>query len=488
MKMKKELADVGMIGLAVMGENLALNMERNGYTVAVWNLEVEVVDRFVKGRGKGKNFVPTDTLQELVASITRPRKIMMMIRAGEPVDLVINQLLPYLDKGDIIIDGGNSHYTDTNRRYLSLKRKGIHFVGTGVSGGEEGALNGPSLMPGGAVDAWPEIQPLFQKIAAKLADGTPCCDWIGEGGAGHFVKMVHNGIEYGDMQLISEAYCMLAHLGSFNIKELQHAFAKWNQGDLESYLIEITANIFEHRDKDGKPLIDKILDVAGQKGTGKWAVDVALDMGVPLTLISESVFARSLSALKEERIEAAKILGGVDKQILDMNKATWANYVENALYGAKIISYAQGFSLLRAASKEYKWNLNYSSIALIWREGCIIRSAFLEKISDAYKKNPDLTNLVLDPFFMDKIKNSLAGWRIVACEVMRSGCPSPALISGLSYYDAYRSDRLPANLIQAQRDYFGAHTYERIDRPRGEFFHTDWTNTGGSTSSTTYNV
>ncbi len=446
-----------------------------------------VVDNFMQDRGKGKNFIPAYTLEKFVKSISRPRKIMLMIRAGEPVDSVIQQLLPFLDKEDIIIDGGNSNYLDTTRRYLFLKDIGIHFIGMGVSGGEEGALNGPSLMPGGAPEAWPAVKNMLCDIAAKLRDGTPCCDWIGEGGAGHFVKMVHNGIEYGDMQLISEAYFLLRHLGCLNIVELQNTFIKWNQGELESYLIEITADVLTKTDKDNLPLIDKILDVAGQKGTGKWAVDAALEMGNPLTLIAESVFARSLSALKDERESASKVLKEMSYQ-LDMNKATWINYVENALYAAKIISYAQGFSLMSTASKEYNWNLNFESIALIWREGCIIRSVFLEEISEAYKRNPDLSNLIMDDFFMNKIKTALPGWRIVVSEAAKNGYPIPALMSGLSYYDGYRRDVLPANLIQALRDYFGAHTYERVDSPRGEFFHTLWTDESGDTSSTPYNA
>lgn len=480
-------ADIGMIGLAVMGENLALNMESKGFTVAVWNYETEVVDKFAKGRGAGKNFIPTHSMEELVQAIEKPRKIMMMIRAGSPVDSVIEKISPLLDKGDILIDGGNSNYFDTTRRYEYLKEKGIHFVGSGVSGGEEGALNGPSLMPGGANEAWPEIKPVFQSIAAKLKDGTPCCDWVGEAGAGHFVKMVHNGIEYGDMQLITEAYHIMREVLVLTSDELSEVFADWNKGELDSYLIEITSEIFKHKDEDGKPLVDKILDKAGQKGTGKWTVNTALDLGTPLTLISESVFARALSAQKDERIVASKILKGSSSKV-SPDKQLLINQLKDALYASKIISYAQGYALLKEAAKEFAWNLNYGGIALIWRGGCIIRSGFLGKINEAYANNPALQNLLLDPFFADKINTAQAGWRAVVATAVTSGIPVPALSSALAYYDGYRTENLPSNLLQAQRDYFGAHTYERVDKPRGEFFHTNWTGLGGSTASTTYNV
>ncbi|MDR3704504.1 MAG: decarboxylating NADP(+)-dependent phosphogluconate dehydrogenase [Paludibacteraceae bacterium] len=480
-------ADIGMIGLAVMGENLSLNMENKGFTVAVWNYETEVVDKFVTGRGTGKKFIPTHTLEELVQAIERPRKIMMMIRAGNPVDSVIENITPLLDKGDILIDGGNSNYFDTIRRYELLKAKGIHFVGSGVSGGEEGALNGPSLMPGGANEAWKEIKPVFQGIAAKLEDGTPCCDWVGESGAGHFVKMVHNGIEYGDMQLITEAYHLMREVLHLSADELSEVFAEWNTGELNSYLIEISSEIFKHKDADGKPLVDKILDRAGQKGTGKWTVNTALDMGIPLTLISESVFARALSAQKDERVVASTILKGSATTIAP-EKKQFLDALKNALYASKIISYAQGYALLREAAKEYNWNLNYGGIALMWRGGCIIRSAFLGKINEAYINNPALQNLLLDPFFTDKINTAQAGWRSVVAAAVTAGIPVPALSSALAYYDGYRTANLPSNLLQAQRDYFGAHTYERTDKPRGEAFHTNWTGHGGSTSSTTYNV
>ncbi len=480
-------ANIGMIGLAVMGENLALNMENKGFTVAVWNHETEIVDKFMNGRGAGKNFIPAHSLEELVQSLEQPRKIMMMIRAGNPVDSVIERISPLLNNGDILIDGGNSNYFDTTRRYELLKEKGIHFVGSGVSGGEEGALNGPSLMPGGANEAWPEIKPIFQGIAAKLTDGTPCCDWVGESGAGHFVKMVHNGIEYGDMQLITEAYQIMRDVLGLSADELSEVFAEWNKGELDSYLIEITSEIFKHKDEDGKPLVDKILDKAGQKGTGKWTVNTALDLGTPLTLISESVFARALSAQKDERISASKILKGAASTISPEKKAL-IDQLKDALYASKIISYAQGYALLKEAAKEFNWNLNYGGIALMWRGGCIIRSVFLGKINEAYTNNPELQNLLLDPFFADKINQAQAGWRAVIATAVTAGIPVPALSSALAYYDGYRTENLPSNLLQAQRDYFGAHTYERVDKPRGEFFHTNWTGHGGSTASTTYNV
>jgi 6-phosphogluconate dehydrogenase len=470
-----------------MGENLALNMERNGYTVAVWNYEPEVVGRFMDNRGKNKQFIPTHTIREFVKSISRPRKIMMMIRAGKPVDMVIEQLLPFLEKGDIIIDGGNSNYEDTAWRYEYLKEKGIYFVGSGVSGGEEGALNGPSLMPGGASEAWAEIKPVFQDIAAKLQDGTPCCEWVGESGAGHFVKMVHNGVEYGDMQLIAEAYHLLKNLGGLTVDELHKVFSEWNKGDLDSYLIEITADILTKKDSDGTPLIEKILDTAGQKGTGKWAVHTALDLGNPLTLIGESVFARSLSAMKEERIRASGLLKSPDI-IEEKDKETFIAQVKDALYASKIISYTQGFTLFREAAKAYGWSLNYAGIAQMWRGGCIIRSAFLGKIQEAFSINPGLENLLLAPFFKDEIEKSDKGWRAAIAKAVTNGIPVPALSSALAYYDGYTTARLPANLIQAQRDYFGAHTYERTDKPRNAFFHTKWTEDGGDTASTTYNV
>lgn len=486
MNQTNKLADVGIIGLAVMGENLALNMESKGFKVAAWNLEYETAVKFANGRAKDKNFVISESLHDFVQSIQKPRSIMMMIRAGNPVDQVIENILPLLDQGDILIDGGNSNYFDTNRRHQYLKEKGINYVGSGVSGGEEGALNGPSLMPGGAAAAWPTIKPIFQAIAAKLEDGTPCCDWMGAEGAGHFVKMVHNGIEYGDMQLIGEAYHILREIGGLSPDELHKVFADWNQGDLNSYLIEITADIFSKKDTDGTALVNKILDKAGQKGTGKWTVNTALDLGNPLTLISESVFSRSLSALKDERVIASKVLNGPGNPI-NYDKTQLISDVKDALYAAKIISYTQGFSLLKEASKEFRWDLNLAGIALVWRGGCIIRSSFLGKISEAFKVNPVLNNLLLDDYFNQEVNKAQKGWRSVIAASAMNGIPVPALSSALAYFDGYRTENLPANLLQAQRDYFGAHTYERIDQARGQFFHTNWTGKGGDTTSSTYN-
>ncbi len=481
-----KLADIGVIGLAVMGENLALNMESKGFKVAAWNLEYETALKFANGRAKDKNFIISESLHNFVKSIQQPRSILMMIRAGNPVDQVIENILPLLDKGDILIDGGNSNYFDTNRRYKYLKEKGIHYVGSGVSGGEEGALNGPSLMPGGSVEAWPRIKTVFHAIAAKLEDGTPCCDWMGTEGAGHFVKMVHNGIEYGDMQLIGEAYHLLREIGGLSTNELHSVFDEWNKGDLNSYLIEITADIFTKKEEDGSALVDKILDKAGQKGTGKWTVNTALDLGNPLTLISESVFSRSLSALKDERTAAAKVISGPSNKT-SYDKQQLISDVKDALYAAKIISYTQGFSLLKEAAKEFNWELNLAGIALVWRGGCIIRSSFLGKISEAFKLNPQLNNLLLDEYFNKEVNKAQNGWRSVIAAAAMNGIPVPALSSALSYFDGYRTENLPANLLQAQRDYFGAHTYERIDKPRGQFFHTNWTGKGGDTTSSTYN-
>jgi len=484
-------ADIGLIGLAVMGENLVLNMESRGYTVAVFNRTTSKVDEFLAGRGKGKKFVGAKTPQELVASIKRPRKVMMLVKAGQPVDDTIATVEPFLEKGDILIDGGNTHYPDTTRRMKALAEKGIRYIGTGVSGGEEGALKGPSIMPGGDPTAWPEVKPIFQAIAAKVKDGdkeVPCCDWVGPEGAGHFVKMVHNGIEYGDMQLICEAYHLLKDLLGLTPPELQKVFAKWNGGALDSYLIEITAEIFGFRDPEtGKPLVDFILDKAGQKGTGKWTVDAATETGTPLTLISEAVFARCLSAQKDERVAAAPLLAGPVIQKLS-DREQFVNDVEMALYASKIISYAQGYALMAATAKENKWELNNGGIALMWRGGCIIRSAFLSKIKDAFDKNPKLVNLLVDPYFAAEIGRAQSGWRRVIAAGAVNGIPLPAMASALSYYDGYRNGRLPANLLQAQRDYFGAHTYERTDKPRGQFFHTNWTGRGGTTASTTYNA
>jgi len=488
----KDKADIGMIGLAVMGENLALNMESRGFTVAVYNrtvpgLEEGVVQRFIDGRGGGKNFIGSNTIEDFVRSLAAPRKIMMMVKAGKAVDELIDQLVPLLDHGDILIDGGNSHYPDTIRRTKHLESRGLLFIGTGVSGGEEGALHGPSIMPGGSPAAWPQVKPILQAIAAKLDDGTPCCDWVGEDGAGHFVKMVHNGIEYGDMQLICEAYEAMKELLGMPAEEMHEVFKKWDTGDLSSYLIEITADILAFKDADGQPLVEKILDTAGQKGTGKWASVVSLDLGIPLTLISEAVFARCLSAQKDERVEASKILPRVPKQFKRKKRGFLAD-LERALYASKIVSYTQGFVLLHEAAREYHWNLNYGGIATLWRGGCIIRSVFLAKIREVFDANPQLSNLLLDPFFGKRVERSQKSWRRVVSAAVLNGVWIPAFSTALSYYDGFRSGRLPANLLQAQRDYFGAHQYERVDKPRGQFFHTNWTGHGGGTASSSYTV
>ncbi|MBZ4657839.1 MAG: 6-phosphogluconate dehydrogenase [Methermicoccus sp.] len=483
----KKLADIGLIGLAVMGENLVLNMESKGFTVAVFNRTVDKVDAFINGRGKGKNFIGAHSLQELVASLERPRKVMMLVKAGQPVDDFIEQLIPLLEPGDIIIDGGNSHFPDTIRRTKYVESKGLLYIGTGVSGGEEGALKGPSMMPGGSPAAWPYVKDIFQSISAKVEDGTPCCDWVGEDGAGHFVKMVHNGIEYGDMQIINEAYHLMKDLLGMTDDEQHEVFKKWNEGKLNSYLIEITRDILAFKDEDGNPLVEKILDKAGQKGTGKWTVDAALDLGIPLTLIGESVFSRCLSAQKDLRVKASKEISGT-KPNFKGDKQQFVDDLEQAIYASKIISYAQGYDLMMQAAKEYHWNLNYGGIALMWRGGCIIRSVFLGDIKKAFDQNPNLENLLLDPFFKQAVQSAQESWRRVCATALQNGIPVPAMTSALCYFDGFRSERLPANLLQAQRDYFGAHQYERIDRPRGEFFHTDWTGHGGSTASSTYQV
>jgi 6-phosphogluconate dehydrogenase len=483
----QQQADFGLVGLAVMGENLVLNIESRGFTVAVFNRTVNKVDQFVQGRAKGKKIIGTNSIVDLVALLKKPRRIMLMVKAGKPVDDFIEQIIPHLEAGDIIIDGGNSHFPDTIRRTKYLESKGFLFIGTGVSGGEEGALHGPSIMPGGSPAAWPHVKPVFQAIAAKVEDGTPCCDWVGNDGAGHFVKMVHNGIEYGDMQLICEAYQIMHELLGMGAAEMHEVFKGWNKGDLDSYLIEITRDILAYKDADGQPLVDKILDTAGQKGTGKWASVTSLDLGIPLTLISESVFARCLSAIKEERVAASRMLKGPGTTFTGDKKAFLAD-LEKALYASKIVSYAQGFTLMRAAAVEFKWNLNYGGIALLWRGGCIIRSAFLGKIKEAFGKNPTLANLLLDPFFKEKIESSQEAWRRVIATAVMHGVWIPAFSTALNYYDGYRNARLPANLLQAQRDYFGAHMFERIDKPRGEFFHTNWTGRGGDTASSTYIV
>ena len=465
--------NIGLIGIGVMGENLSLNMESKGFTVAVFDIDQKKVDNFVNGRAKGKKIIGAHSVKELIDALEKPRKVMMMVQAGKTVDTVIDELIPLMENGDIIIDGGNSHFPDTTRRTKYLESKGLLYIGTGVSGGEEGALKGPSIMPGGSPAAWPSVKPILQAIAAKVENGTPCCDWIGEDGAGHFVKMVHNGIEYGDMQLITEAYQVMKVLLKMSDDEMHEVFKKWNEGELNSYLIEITADILAFKDTDGTPLVENILDTAGQKGTGKWTAATALDLGIPLTMIGEAVFARCLSAMKEDRVKASGILSGPDSKF-DGDKKAFVEDIGKALYASKIVSYAQGYELMR--------------VALMWRGGCIIRSVFLGKIKEAFDKNPGLTNLLLDPFFKEKIVSSQESWRRVVAAAYMNGIPAPALSSALSYYDGYRTGRLPANLLQAQRDYFGAHRYERIDKPRGEFFHTNWTGHGGTTASSVYNV
>jgi len=480
-------SDIGLIGLAVMGENLVLNMESKGFRVTVYNRTTQKVDDFIAGRAMGKNIIGAHSVEELVGTLSLPRKVMIMVKAGTAVDEMIDTLIPHLEPGDIIIDGGNTHFPDTNRRTAFVESKGLLYIGTGVSGGEEGALLGPSIMPGGSKAAWPEVKPIFQAIAAKVEDGSPCCEWVGENGAGHFVKMVHNGIEYGDMQLICEAYHIMRDLLKMSADEMHLVFREWNKGELDSYLIEITRDILAYKDEDGEPLVDRILDTAGQKGTGKWTGVAALDLGIPLTLIGEAVFSRCLSAVKDERVIASKILPGPEKRFAG-DRTSFVNDIREALYASKIVSYTQGYTLMRAAAMEYGWDLNYGGIALMWRGGCIIRSVFLGKIKEAFDNNPDITNLLLDPFFRDKMERAQNGWRNVVSVAIAGGIPVPAISSALGYFDGYRCERLPANLLQAQRDYFGAHTYERSDRPRGEFFHTNWTGRGGTTASTTYNV
>ena len=484
--MKK--SDIGMIGLAVMGQSLVLNMESKGFTVSVYDLNPEQsVKNFVEGRGAGKNICGAYSLEEFVQTLEKPRRIMMMIRAGKPVDDYIEKLIPLLEEGDIIIDGGNSHFPDTMRRTAYVESKGLRYIGSGVSGGEEGALKGPSMMPGGSPDAWPHVKPIFQSICAKVEGGEACCDWVGENGAGHFVKMVHNGIEYGDMQLICEAYQLMRDGLGMSNEEMHEVFAEWNKGELDSYLIEITRDILGYKDENGDYTVDKILDTAGQKGTGKWTAISALDEGVPLTLIGEAVFARCLSAMKDERVKASTVF---PKTIpaFEGDKKAFIEAIRKALYASKIISYAQGYTLMRTAAKSYNWNLNYGGIALMWRGGCIIRSVFLGKIKEAYDKNPELENLLMDEYFGNAIKELVPAWREVVAYAVKSGVPMPAFSSALSYFDGYTSAKLPANLLQAQRDFFGAHTYERIDCPRGEFFHTDWTGSASGTSASSYNV
>ncbi|NIA17355.1 MAG: decarboxylating NADP(+)-dependent phosphogluconate dehydrogenase [Planctomycetes bacterium] len=478
-------ADIAVVGLAVMGENLILNMESKGFTVACFNRTVSKVDNFINGRAKGKNIIGCHSIKELVANLKTPRKVMVMVKAGKPVDAFIEQVLPSLEDGDIIIDGGNSHFPDTIRRAEYVESKGKLYIGTGVSGGEEGALLGPSIMPGGSPKAWEYVKPIFQKISAHTDAGEPCCEWVGPGGAGHFVKMVHNGIEYGDMQMICEIYQMMKQGLDMTNNEMHEVFTEWNASELDSYLIEITRDILGYKDEDGNEVVDLILDTAGQKGTGKWTAIAALDAGQPLTLIGEAVFARCLSALKEERVAASKKLTGPESKYLG-DKKLMINDLREALYASKIISYAQGYQLMRAAAAEYGWELNYGGIALMWRGGCIIRSVFLGKIKEAFENNPALVNLLLDSFFANAVETAQASWRRVVIAAVEMGVPMPAISAALAYYDGYRAERLPANLLQAQRDYFGAHTYERVDKPRGEFFHTNWTGRGGSTSASTY--
>ena len=483
--MKK--ADIALVGLAVMGENLVMNMESKGFTVAVYNRTTEKVKRFVEGRAAGKNIIGCYSIEELVANLEKPRKVFMMVKAGAAVDALIEQLLPFLEEGDILIDGGNSHFPDTVRRTAYVESKGLLYVGCGVSGGEEGALNGPSMMPGGSPAAWPFVKPIFQSICAKVENGAPCCDWVGENGAGHFVKMVHNGIEYGDMQLICEAYQLMRDGLGMSAEEMHDVFSAWNETELNSYLIEITRDILGYKDESGETTVDYILDTAGQKGTGKWTAISALDEGVPLTLIGEAVFSRCLSSMKSERVSAAKVFPK-DVPAFDGDKTAFIEAIRKALYASKIISYAQGYTLMRTAAKTYGWNLNYGGIALMWRGGCIIRSVFLGKIKEAYDKNPELENLLLDDYFAETIKTLVASWREVVAYAVKAGIPMPAFTSALSYFDGYTTAGLPANLLQAQRDYFGAHTYERIDQPRGQFYHTNWTGRGGNTAAGTYNA
>ena len=480
--------DIGLIGLAVMGQNLVLNMNDHGFKVAVYNRTTSKVDEFLAEEAKGTEVVGTHSVEELCAVLKKPRRVMLMVKAGNVVDQTIAQVVPHLEAGDILIDGGNSLFTDSNRRTKELAEKGILFIGTGVSGGEEGARFGPSIMPGGNPEAWPAVKDILQAIAAKVEDGTPCCDWVGENGAGHYVKMVHNGIEYGDMQLIGEAYQLLKDGLGLTPDELAEVFGEWNKGELDSFLIDITTTIFAKKDEDGEPMVDKILDTAGQKGTGKWTAISALDLGMPVTLIGESVFARCLSAIKEERVKASKVLHGPSGGKTDVERADFIEEVRCALYCSKIISYAQGYMLLREAAKEQGWNLNMGGVALMWRGGCIIRSVFLGNIKAAYDKNPKLENLLMDDFFSGALNKYQAKWRKAVIAGIELGVPTPAFSTALAFFDGYRTERLPANLLQAQRDFFGAHTYERVDKPRGEFFHTNWTGRGGRVASSTYNA
>ncbi len=493
--MAEATCDIGLIGLAVMGQNLVLNMNDHGYKVCVFNRTTSKVDEFLADEAKGTQIEGSHSIEEMCSKLKSPKRVMIMVKAGDVVDKTIESIVPFLSKGDIIIDGGNSLFTDSNRRTKELAEKGLHYIGTGVSGGEEGARFGPSIMPGGDPEAWPHVKDIFQAIAAKVEDGTPCCDWVGEGGAGHYVKMVHNGIEYGDMQLIGEAYQLLKDGLGLSADELEKVFSEWNKGELDSFLIDISVTIFGKKDEDGEPMIDKILDTAGQKGTGKWTAIDALDNGMPVTLIGESVFARCLSALKDERVAASKVLEGPkdvwktpEDVLTPEGKAEFIEEVRRALYCSKMISYAQGYMLLRSAEKVQGWNLNMGGVALMWRGGCIIRSVFLGDIKKAFDKDPKLTNLLLDDFFSGALNKYQVSWRKALIHAIKLGVPTPAFSTALAFYDGYRTARLPANLLQAQRDFFGAHTYERVDKPRGEFFHTNWTGRGGRVSSSTYNA
>ena len=481
--------DFGLIGLAVMGQNLVLNMDDHGFKVAVFNRTVSKVDDFLSGNAKGTKVVGTHSIEELVSVLKRPRRVMLMVKAGNPVDRFIELLVPHLERGDIIIDGGNSNFHDTMRRTELVESRGLLYIGTGVSGGEEGARHGPSIMPGGSPEAWPHVRRVFQAIAAKVPEGdpngAPCCDWVGENGAGHYVKMVHNGIEYGDMQLICESYHLMKEALGMTHDEMHQAFARWNEGKLDSYLIEITRDILGFRDEDGSPLVEKIFDTAGQKGTGKWTAISALEMGIPLTLIAEAVLARFLSALKDERVAASKVMTGPEPEFAG-DRAAFVTDIREALYASKIVSYTQGYMLMRAAANEFNWSLNYGGIAMMWRGGCIIRSVFLGKIKDAFDRDPSLSNLLLDPYFNGEVEAAQPSWRRAVGKAVEMGIPVPSMSSALAFYDGYRHERLPANLLQAQRDYFGAHTYERVDRPRGQFFHTNWTGRGGGVTSGTY--
>ncbi|KAK4521461.1 polyamine transporter tpo5 [Mucor velutinosus] len=484
--MVEAVADIGLIGLAVMGQNLILNMNDHGYTVCAYNRTTSKVDDFLANEAKGTQIVGAHSVEELCAKLKRPRKVMLLVKAGAAVDAFIEQLLPFLEEGDIIIDGGNSHFPDSIRRAKELEGKGILFVGSGVSGGEEGARYGPSLMPGGNPKAWPHIKNIFQDISAKAPDGAPCCEWVGESGAGHYVKMVHNGIEYGDMQLICEVYQIMKEGLGMSHEEMAQTFEEWNKGELDSFLIEITRDILKFKDTDGSPLVEKILDTAGQKGTGKWTGIDSLDRGIPVTLIGEAVYARCLSSLKGERVRASKILSGPSYKF-EGDKAKFIAQLGQALYAAKIVSYAQGFMLMRQAGKDYNWNLNFAGIALMWRGGCIIRSVFLGKIKDAYTNNPELENLLFDPFFQKATSDAQGSWRSVIAQAVQMGIPTPALSTALNFYDGLRHEILPANLLQAQRDYFGAHTYELLDAP-GKHVHTNWTGKGGNVSASTYDA